>query len=169
MLPHQAKADNRLSQQKYRPRYGFPLQIRVKYKVGCDAESVSSLLFLLNLPRCPGEGDSCTHTRSDLEGPAIQLNPVLIQMSALCVGLALLWHLHVRQHKANPAFSRSGNEIWYDAPNVYQQQVKCTDVQPSQQEGWTTNSFPDKKHHVVFVLFNICCHECVTRHKWGFI
>lgn len=60
-----------------------------------------------------------TTTRSDLEGPATQLNPALIQKSIPCVPRALLCCLHVRQHKANPGFSSSGNEIRYNGPNVF--------------------------------------------------
>lgn len=78
---------------------------------------VSLPFFQSNLPCCPGEGDS--HTRSDLEGPATQLNPTLIQKSTPCVPRALLCHLYVRQHKANPRFSSAGNEIRYNGPNVF--------------------------------------------------
>lgn len=95
---------------------------------------VSLPFFQSNLPCCPGEGDS--HTRSDLEGPATQLNPALIQKSTPCVPRALLCRLYVRQHKANPRFSSAGNEIRYNGPNVFsvQQAVNSTDFQLSKRE-----------------------------------
>lgn len=66
-----------------------------------------------------GEGDSHTTTQSDLDGPAIQLNPVLIQTPTPCVPLALLCRLNVQQHKANPGFTQSGNEIRCSGANVF--------------------------------------------------
>lgn len=79
------------------------------------------LLFFQTKPTfyCSGEGGSHTTTQSDLEGPAVQLNPVLIQMSTPCVPLALLCHLYVQQHKTNPGFAPSGNEIRCSSPNAF--------------------------------------------------
>lgn len=79
---------------------------------------ITSLLYKATLlPR--GRWLTHTPTQSDLEGPAIQLNPVLIQTSTPCAPLSLRCSLFVLQHKANPGLSLSGNEIRYNAPNVF--------------------------------------------------
>lgn len=75
--------------------------------------------FRQNLSCRSGEGDSHTTTQSDLDGAAIQLNPVLIQTPTVCVPLALICRLYVQQHKANPGFTQSGNEIRCSAANVF--------------------------------------------------
>lgn len=95
----------------------------------------SSLSDKPTLP-CRGRWLTHTSTQSDLEGPEIQLNPVLIQASTPCVPLSLLCSLYNLQHKANPGLSQSGNEIRYSAPNVFryvlQQALNFTNLQDFQ-------------------------------------
>lgn len=81
----------------------------------------SHISFSLDQPALMPKGRWLTHTttHSDLEGLAVQLNPVLIQTFTPCVNPDLPCRLYVPQNKANPGgLSHSGNEIWYNAPNV---------------------------------------------------
>lgn len=79
-----------------------------------------------------------TTTHSDLEGLAVQLNPVLIQTFTPCVNPDLPCRLYVPRNKANPGgLSHSGNEIRYNAPNVSQLCPTSTELcrLPAEQTG----------------------------------
>lgn len=100
----------------------------------------SHISFSLDQPASMPKGRWLTHTttHSDLKGLAVQLNPVLIQTFTPCVNPDLPCRLYVPQNKANPGgLSHSGNEIWYNAPNVSQLCSTSTELcrLPAEQTG----------------------------------